>query len=125
MNAKSCEYGLGDNSYRMAGELPGIIKLVDEFYRNMDTFPEAKKIRAMHPADLSKSRTKLACFLSGWLGGPKLYAENYGSINIPLVHKHLSVGITESEAWIFCDCVATSLKIIWRPCQKFTHLRDS
>ena len=26
---------------------------------------------------------------------------------------------------LLLDCVATSLKIIWLPCQKFTHLRDN
>jgi len=98
----SCEYGAGDNSYRMAGELAGITQLVDVFYHNMDTFPESKKIRAMHPADLVESRKKLAYFLSGWLGGPKLYSEHFGSIRIPLAHKHLSVGVEESEAWLFC-----------------------
>ena len=102
MSASSCEYGVGDNSYTMAGKLPGITKLVDEFYRNMDEFPASKKIRDMHPSDLSESRIKLAYFLSGWLGGPKLYAEHYGSIKIPLAHKHLSIGAEESEAWLFC-----------------------
>jgi len=102
MSAPSCEYGVADNSYRMAGELPGITKLVDEFYRNMDAFPESKKIREMHPSDLSESSQKLVYFLSGWLGGPKLYSEHYGSIRIPLAHQHLSIGIEESEAWLFC-----------------------
>lgn len=102
MNASSYEYGVGDNSYRSAGELAGITQLVDEFFRNMDSFPESKKIRDMHPADLTESRKKLAYFLSGWLGGPKLYSEHYGSIRIPLAHKHLSVGVEESEAWLFC-----------------------
>ncbi|TMM43983.1 group II truncated hemoglobin [Colwellia ponticola] len=102
MNFSSCEYGVGDNSYVMAGKLPGITQLVDEFYRNMDTFSESKKIRDMHSSDLSESGKKLAYFLSGWLGGPKLYAEHYGRINIPQAHKHLSVGVEESEAWLLC-----------------------
>jgi hemoglobin len=78
------------------------MKLVDEFYNNMELLPQAQKIRAMHSSDLSLSRKKLAYFLSGWLGGPKLYAEHYGSINIPDAHKHLSVGVEESEAWLLC-----------------------
>jgi len=102
MSAKSYEYGVGDNSYTMAGKLPDITKLVDEFYYNMDAFSESNKIRDMYPGDLSESRKKLSYFLSGWLGGPKLYAANYGGINIPLAHKHLSVGVEESEAWLFC-----------------------
>jgi hemoglobin len=102
MSFRSCEYGVRDNSYTMAGELTGITKLVDEFYNNMSVFSEAKKIRDMHSNDLSESRKKLSYFLSGWLGGPKLYAEHYGSINIPLAHKHLSVNLEESEAWLLC-----------------------
>lgn len=102
MNNKSCEYGVGDNSYIMAGELSGITQLVDDFYQNMATFKESQNIRDMHPADLTASRQKLTYFLSGWLGGPKLYAEHYGGINIPLAHKHLSVGHAESEAWLLC-----------------------
>lgn len=102
VNVKSCEYGVGNNSYIMAGELSGITKLVDQFYTNMDNFSESKKIRSMHTSDLSESRKKLTYFLSGWLGGPKLYAENYGCINIPAAHQHLSVGIEESNAWLLC-----------------------
>lgn len=102
MNLKSCEYGVGDNSYKMAGELPGITDLVDEFYNNMEAFSESKKILDMHPGDLSESRKKLSYFLSGWLGGPKLYSKNWGPISIPSAHKHLSVGIEESEAWLLC-----------------------
>jgi hemoglobin len=36
------------------------------------------------------------------LGESKSYAEHYEGINIPLAHKHLSVGIDESEAWLLC-----------------------
>lgn len=102
MNNKSNEYGVKDNSYKMAGELTGITKLVDAFYKNMDTFSNARKIRSMHSFDLSESKQKLSYFLAGWLGGPKLYSEHYGKINIPLAHKHISIGIEESEAWINC-----------------------
>jgi|TARA_B110000879_G_scaffold118651_1_gene157597 hemoglobin len=102
MSFRSCEYGVGDNSYTMAGKLTGITKLVDEFYNNMDVFSESKKIRDMHASDLSASRKKLAYFLSGWLGGPRIYTEHFGSINILQAHHHLTVGVEESEAWLLC-----------------------
>lgn len=102
MKQNSSEYGVGDNSYKMAGELPGITALVDAFYINMGSLPQASKIRDMHPEDLSESRTKLRYFLSGWLGGPKLYAKHYGSISIPFAHRHLAVTVEESEAWLLC-----------------------
>ena len=102
MESNNVGYGIGDSSYKMAGELPGIIKLVNDFYDNMDTLSKAKNIRSMHSTDLSDSKKKLSYFLSGWLGGPKLYTKHYGSINIPMAHKHLKVGIEESEAWLLC-----------------------
>ena len=102
MNVRNDQYGIGNSSYIMAGELAGITQLVDDFYRNMDTFKESKHIRDMHPDDLSESRKKLTYFLSGWLGGPRLYTEHYGGINIPQAHRHLSVGVAESEAWLCC-----------------------
>ena len=102
MSAISLEYGVEDNSYQSAGGLAGLTKLVDSFYDYMDSLPEAKIIRAMHKSDLTESRKKLAYFLSGWLGGPKLYAKNFGAITIPLAHKHLPIGRSEEEAWILC-----------------------
>jgi len=102
MHNESPKYGVGENSYQAAGGLAGITQLVDDFYQNMDQFSEAKKIRDMHNKDLTISRKKLTYFLSGWLGGPKLYAEHYGGINIPQAHKHLRVGSQERDAWLLC-----------------------
>ena len=95
-------YGVGDASYRAAGEQAGITKLVDAFYRIMDEWPEAAAIRRMHPSDLTESRDKLARFLCGWTNGPKLYSQKYGPIKIPPAHAHLRVGAAEREAWLAC-----------------------
>jgi hemoglobin len=51
---------------------------------------------------LAESRRKLSYFLSGWLGGPKLYAEHYGGIRIPLFHKPFPIGDAERDAWLLC-----------------------
>jgi hemoglobin len=88
--------------YLAAGELAGITRLVDEFYVNMDTLPEAKTIRNMHPEDLTESRKKLTYFLSGWLGGPRLFQEHYGPISIPGAHKRFPIGYEERDAWLLC-----------------------
>jgi hemoglobin len=76
--------------------------LVDEFYANMERLPEAQIIRAMHPADLTESRRKLAYFLCGWLGGPKLFQQHYGPISIPGAHKRFPIGYEERDAWLLC-----------------------
>ncbi len=104
--SKQLPHGEGDSSYRAAGELEGIRLLVDAFYRVMDELPEAQKIRRMHPSDLEISRDKLTRFLSGWMNGPKIYAEKYGEIRLPPAHAHLHVGPEEREAWLTCMALA-------------------
>ncbi len=99
---ESLPFGFEDTSYQAAGGMNGIFRLVNAFYRYMDTLPEAKKLRGMHAEDLTESREKLARFLSGWLGGPRLYAEKYGEINIPQAHKHLDITQSERDVWLMC-----------------------
>lgn len=95
-------YGFSDASFQAAGGLEGIRKLVDGFYAEMDALPEAAVIRKMHKTDLTESRDKLTLFLCGWMGGPSLYHEKYGSINIPRDHAHLPIGEAERDAWLLC-----------------------
>ena len=95
-------YGEGDATFQAAGGEQGIRRLVNCFYDKMEAIPEAKVIRAMHPEDMSVSRDKLARFLCGWTGGPKLFSEKYGAIKIPVAHRHLDIGIAERDAWLLC-----------------------
>ena len=98
------------NSYRAAGELAGITSLVDAFYSNMDDFPEARVIRKMHPDDLTESRKKLTYFLCGVLGGPRLYLEHYGGVDLPDFHRQFPIGNDERDAWMFCMLSAISVQ---------------
>ncbi len=95
-------YGIGDSSFQAAGGEAGLQALVDQFYANMDSNPEALGIRRLHAPDLSSARDKLARFLCGWLGGPRRYQEKYGAISIPGVHQRFAIGSTEKDAWMNC-----------------------
>ena len=79
--SSTARFGVGDASYQAAGGIEGLRRLVDDFYRIMDESAVAADIRRMHPQSLEQARDKLACFLSGWLGGPRLYQEKYGASN--------------------------------------------
>jgi len=95
-------YGEKENSFQSAGGFEGLQKLSASFYGFMDSLPQAKVIREMHPQAQAESIDKLARFLSGWLGGPKLYREKYGPIAIPRAHAHLAIGSPERDAWLLC-----------------------
>ncbi len=86
---------------RLGGEA-GVRKLVNRFYDLMDTMPEASQIRQMHADDLSIARDKLFKFLSGWLGGPSLYIEEFGHPRLRARHLPFSIDEVARDAWMTC-----------------------
>ncbi|MHB0990822.1 MAG: group II truncated hemoglobin [Burkholderiales bacterium] len=88
--------------YQQIGGADGIKQLVARFYALMDEIPEARTIRALHPSDLTQSRARLFMFLSGWLGGPQLYAERYGHPRLRQKHQPFPIGEAERDAWMLC-----------------------
>lgn len=90
---------------RLGGEA-AVRRLVTRFYELMDTLPEAKKIRALHPKDLSGSAEKLFMFLSGWLGGPQLYQEAFGHPRLRARHLPFPVDEAARDAWMLCMTTA-------------------
>jgi hemoglobin len=87
--------------YQLIGKEPAILELVERFYFLMDTLPEASAIRAMH-ADLSVSRAKLFKFLSGWLGGPDLFVQEYGHSGLRRLHSPFAIDTTARDQWMLC-----------------------
>ena len=79
-----------------------IDRLVESFYRRMDTLPEAKIIRAMHPADLASTKQVLKRYLSEWTGGPKLYSPEKGHPRLRQRHFGFPIGSAERDAWLTC-----------------------
>lgn len=88
--------------YEMIGGESAVRSLVDRFYAIMDTDPAASGIRKLHPDDLSGSREKLFLFLSGWLGGPQLYVEQYGHPRLRQRHMPFPIGEAERDQWMHC-----------------------
>ena len=94
------------NSYERIGSEEGLWKLVNTFYDNMETLPEAKTIRDLHPKDLRSSREKFFMFLSGWLGGPDRYVAAFGHPRLRARHLPFSIGETERDQWLMCMRIA-------------------
>lgn len=77
-------------------------RIVEAFYRRMDTLPEARGIRAMHEADLSRTKAVLKQYLGEWLGGPKLYSQERGHPRLRMRHIGFSIGPSERDQWMLC-----------------------
>lgn len=88
--------------YELLGGEQGLRAMVHRFYELMDTLPEAYGIRKLHPRDLASSEQKLFMFLSGWLGGPQLYVEQYGHPRLRARHLPFAIATPEAEQWMMC-----------------------
>jgi hemoglobin len=88
--------------YDDVGGEPKLRELVKRFYVLMDTLPEAKACRDIHPPDLSGAEEKLFEYLSGWLGGPPLFTDKYGAPMLRRRHLTAPIGASEAEEWLLC-----------------------
>ncbi len=90
------------NSYeRLGGDEP-LKLLVNHFYDIMETLPEVRTIRELHPKDLGTAREKLFMFLSGWMGGPDRYIAAFGHPRLRARHLPFPVGHKERDQWLLC-----------------------
>ena len=88
--------------YELIGGEKAILSLVDRFYFFMDTLPEAAGIRAMHQPSLAEASDKLFKYLSGWLGGPDLFVQQYGHPRLRARHFPFAIGEDERDQWMLC-----------------------
>jgi hemoglobin len=88
--------------YDVLGGEAGVRALANAFYDAMESLEGAKDIRAMHGADLGDIKEKLFEYLSGWLGGPALYREKYGTICLTKAHAPYAIGEKERDQWLAC-----------------------
>jgi hemoglobin len=88
--------------YDFIGGETAIRSLVDRFYFYMDILPEAQGIRSMHQANLASAKDKLFKFLSGWLGGPNLFIEEFGHPMLRRRHFPFKIGPSERDQWMLC-----------------------
>ena len=88
--------------FERIGGQPTVDRIIDAFYDGMDTLPEARIIRALHPEDLGSTRVVLKKYLAEWLGGPPAYSQERGHPRLRARHLPFSIGDDERDAWMFC-----------------------
>lgn len=88
--------------YELMGGEKTLTHLVERFYFYMDSLPEAAGIRQMHAEDLTPTKQKLFKFLSGWLGGPDLFVQEYGHPRLRRRHFPFAIGESERDQWMLC-----------------------
>ena len=88
--------------FERIGGAEAIDRLVESFYRRMETLPEARIILDLHPVDLGPTKGQLKRYLGEWTGGPDLYSAEQGHPRMRQRHLHVPIGIAERDAWLLC-----------------------
>ncbi len=88
--------------FETLGGQAGVERLVNAFYRQMDTRADAQGIRAMHEPDLASTNAVLVLYLCEWLGGPKDYSAQRGHPRLRMRHAGFSIGVAQRDAWLTC-----------------------
>jgi hemoglobin len=83
--------------YEAVGGLETFRRLVDAFYRGVETDP---LLRPMYPADLTESREHLALFLAQYFGGPRTYSDQRGHPRLRLRHMPFRIDAAARDAWL-------------------------
>ncbi len=88
--------------FERIGGAETIDRLVETFYAQMDSMPQAKTIRAMHAHDLSEVTRVLKRYLSEWTGGPALYSPEKGHPRLRQRHMGFAIDNAARDAWMAC-----------------------
>ncbi|MFZ9642667.1 MAG: group II truncated hemoglobin [Candidatus Methylopumilus sp.] len=82
----------------------GVRHLVETFYNIVETDEDAQKLHILHlrGSGIANSKTEQHLFMSGFLGGPKLYLEKHGHANLKTMHEHVVVDEESKDIWLNC-----------------------
>lgn len=92
---------------RLGGET-GVRHLVEIFYDIVEHEPEGRDLMLLHLRGhgVAHSRIEQFNFLSGFFGGPKLYAEKHGHSNVRKMHEHVVINAGARDSWLNCMVLA-------------------
>jgi hemoglobin len=97
------EQGMSElTPYELIGKEEGVRSLAAAFYDAMDELEEAESVRKMHADNLDVIKQKLFEYLNGWLGGPHLYKDKYGTICLTEPHQPYPIGADQKDQWVAC-----------------------
>ncbi|MBW8470989.1 MAG: group II truncated hemoglobin [Thiobacillus sp.] len=88
--------------FEAIGGQAAVDRLVNAFYAQMDSRPDAIGIRAMHEPDLGHTKAVLRLYLAEWLGGTKDYTAQRGHPRLRMRHATFPIGMPERDAWLAC-----------------------
>lgn len=93
---------LGPTLYDRIGGEDGVATLVRGFYDAVEQDPRLDALHRLHLRGhgVAHARQEQFDFLSGFLGGPRLYVERHGHARLKEIHAHLHLDSVQRDLWI-------------------------
>ena len=88
--------------YQQLGGDDGIARLVDAFLACLDNAPFARPLRSLYRESREHYRIRMNAFLSGWLGGPLRYHEQFGMPMLKENHRRIPISHDTALLWMAC-----------------------
>lgn len=94
----------GPSLYDQLGGADALRRLVETFYDIIEFEPEGAPLKRLHLLGhgIAHSREEQFAFMSGFFGGPLLYAQKYGHSNVREMHAHVEIDEAAKETWLRC-----------------------
>lgn len=76
--------------------------VVERFYDLIETDPRGEHLKLLHlrGQGLTHVRPEQFDFLSGFLGGPRYYADRHGHMDLRQIHAHVPISPEDAETWL-------------------------
>lgn len=113
---------ISNTPYQIMGEQQ-VKDLANAFYDVMEQDPNAAELYAVHPKPMIEIREKFFEFLSGWTGGPDLFAQKYGHPRLRARHLPFPIDQLMRDQWMYCMDKALS-QVVTNKAVK-NHLRQA
>lgn len=117
--------------YQQMGGEAAVRQLVEAFYDIVEQEPAGAPLYLLHLRGhgVAHSRQEQFHFLSGFLGGPRLYVERHGHSDVRRMHAHVAIDKTARDAWLTCmdmaiDRVGLSSAVKVAVMKHFTRVAD-
>lgn len=94
-------------------------RLVNRFYDLVESDPQGARLLSLHfrGHGITHVREEQVAFLSGFLGGRRLYEERHGHADVRQMHAHVPIRVGDAEDWLalmdraIADCGLTGAHV--------------
>lgn len=97
--------------YERAGGAQAIEKIVDRHIDLVLHSEACRTLRVLYTKDMSRYRTRMIEYVSGFLGGPVVYAEKHGPAQLHAYHRNMVITPELRDLWFGCLTQALMLEV--------------